>query len=376
MKHPSMAAVRPGMTVDRRGFLAGLAGLSVVLAGCSPREETGAASAARTLSFPDDVGRPVTLKLPVRRTVVFNRYTTEFIRAVAGTDVLVGVDIKAGTAYWPTVTPEMFAGQGQTNPNFEAIVALRPDVVFFPRNSDWRGAAETLAPFDIPVVVMTGWDVLKHEENVALIGRIYEQPERAAALNAFYRGHRDLLARRLAGVTRKRVYLEEVGDYKTLLKGSGWHDMIEEGGGRNVFGDIDILGQPSARGSVQGFQVDPEEILARRPEVIIKLQRGQYEPHPEAASRQVLERLVARPGFGQLPAVRDGQVYHLSYYHASASSKIVGALQIAKWLYPDRFTDIDPAAAMKVWLEDFQGVPYPSEGRYWTSLPILRGEAA
>lgn len=356
------------MIIDRRVLLAGL----LPLAGCSPREAAPGAH-ARRLSFTDDVGRAVTLKLPVRRTVVFNRYTTEFIRAIAGTDVLAGVDIKAGTAYWPTVTPAMFAGQGQTNPNFEAIVALKPDVVFFPRNSDWRGAAETLAPFGIPVVVMTCWDVLKHEENATLLGRIYEQPERAAKLNAFYRGYRDLLGERLKGVQRKRVYLEEVGDYKTLLKGSGWHDMVEQGGGANVFGDVSILDQPSARGSVQGFQVDPEEVLARRPEVIIKLQKGQYEPHSEAASRDILERLVARPGFGQLPAVRDGQVYHLSYYHASASSKIVGALQIAKWLYPDRFTDVDPAAAMKVWLEDFQGVPYPKDGRYWTSLPIVRG---
>ncbi|MDG2527920.1 ABC transporter substrate-binding protein [Caulobacter endophyticus] len=362
--------------LGRRSLLTGLALLPLAaagLAGCSPRERTASQTSARTLSFTDDVRREVTLKLPVRRAVVFNRYTTEFVRAVAGTDVLVGVDIKAGSAYWPTITPQMFAGQGQTNPNFEAIVALRPDVVFFPRNSDWRGAADTLAPFGIPVVVLTCWDVLKHEENAALIGRIFEQPARAEKLGAFYRNYRNLLAERLEGVTRKRVYLEEVGDYKTLLKGSGWHDMIEQGGGLNVFGDVSILGQPAARGTVQGFQVDPEEILARRPEVIIKLQKGQYEPHAEAASRDILERLVARPGFAQLPAVRDGRVYHLSYYHASASSKIVGALQIAKWLYPDRFADVEPEAAMKTWLEQFQGVPYPSTGRYWTSLPILHG---
>ncbi|MEN5146989.1 ABC transporter substrate-binding protein [Brevundimonas diminuta] len=367
------------MRLDRRRVLAGLGLLPVAggaLAACSPRREADAGTGADSLQFIDDVGRSVTLKLPVTRTVVFNRYTTEFIRAIAGPQVLVGVDIKAGSAYWPTVTPEMFAGQSQTSPNFEAIVAMQPDVVFFPRNSDWQGAAQMLAPFGIPVAVITCWDVLKHEENATLLGRIYQRPEAAEKLNAFYRGHRDLLRERLAGVTRKRVYLEEVGDYKTLLKGSGWHDMVQEGGGQNVFGDVNILDQPSARGSVQGFEVDPEEILARRPEVIIKLQRGQYEPHEEAASRQVLERLVARPGFDQLPAVRDGHVYHMSYYFSSASSKIVGALQIAQWLYPDRFGDVDPQGAMKVWLEEFQGVPYPARGRYWTSLPIIRGEKA
>jgi iron complex transport system substrate-binding protein len=88
-----------------------------------------------------------------------------------------------------------------------------------------------LAPFGIPVFVITGWDLLKREENVTPIGRLFGRPERAASLNAFYRGYRDLLTRRLEGVARKRVYIEEVGDDKALLKGSGSHDMGGIGGG-------------------------------------------------------------------------------------------------------------------------------------------------
>ncbi|KAF1042551.1 MAG: hypothetical protein GAK35_02665 [Herbaspirillum frisingense] len=324
------------------------------------------------LHFRDDVGRELTLPVPLKRVVVFNRYTTEFVRAVGGMPAVVGVDIDSarGKQYWPTVKPDMLAGQGQSSPNYEAIVAMRPEVVFFPRNSDWQKAAEVLGRFHITVVVVTAWDVLKHEQNVTLLGRLFGQPQRAERLNAFYRGYRDLLAQRLQGVARKRVYLEEVGNYKTLLKGSGWHDMVELGGGQNVFGDISIAGQSSARGSVQGFLVDPEEVIARRPEVIIKLEPAQYLPHPRAFSEQVLQGIAARPGFGELPAVRSGQVYHISYYLAGGCSKIIGALQIAKWLYPERFADIDPEQAMKVWLEQFQNVP--ASGGYSMSLAELR----
>jgi iron complex transport system substrate-binding protein len=222
------------------------------------------------------------------------------------------------------------------------------------------------------VFVITGWDVLKHEWNVALLGRLLARPERAAKLNAFYRGYRDLLETRLLGVPRKRVYIEEVGDYKALLKGSGWHDMVETGGGVNVFGDVNILDQPKARGTVQGFDTDAEEILARKPDVLIKLYSNQQIAIDAIEARTVLTRLVARPGFANLPAVERGEVYSLSYYHASACSKIVGALRIAKWLYPDRFADVDPDEAMRIWLEDFQGVAAPTSGpgsgRYWTSL--------
>lgn len=334
-----------------------------------------AQTSAHTLRFRDDVGRELTLKTPLKRVVVFNRYTTEFVRAVAGMQVVVGVDIDSARshAYWPTVTPAMLAGQGQSSPNYEAIVAMQPDAVFFPRNSDWQKAATVLGRFGIPVVVVTAWDVLKHEENVTLFGQLFEQPQRADKLNAFYRHYRDLLAQRLQNIPmaqRKHVYIEEVGAYKTLLKGSGWHDMVEVGGGINVFGDVSMLNQPSARGSVQGFSVDPEEIIARRPDVIIKLEPAQYEPHSREFSKQMLEAVAARPGFDRVPAVRNGQVYHISYYLAGGCSKIIGALQIAKWLYPDRFTDIDPDQVMRSWLEDFQQVPAP--GGYTAKLAELR----
>ncbi|MCE7796183.1 ABC transporter substrate-binding protein [Sphingobium sufflavum] len=309
--------------------------------------------------FTDDVGRTVAIRKPVRRVVIFNRYDVEFVRAIAGTGPIMGID--AGTAkeraYWPGLERVAVVGQGQSTPNYDAIVDLAPDLVLIPRNGSWAEADRILAPLGIPVAVMTAWDVLKHEENVTLLGRIFDRPDEAARLNAFYRKWRDLLAVRLKGVERKRVYLEEVGEYRTLLPGSGWHDMIETGGGLNIFRDVAITGANRSRGTVQGFTVDPEEVIARAPDAILKLQPGQYEPHPRAFSAGVLERIAARPGFDAIPAVRSGQVYHISYYLAGGCSKIVGALQIAKWLYPDRFRDVEPEAVMAEWLTRFQHVP-------------------
>jgi iron complex transport system substrate-binding protein len=345
----------------------------------APATQTAQATQTRSIEVvKDDVGRDISLPLPLRRVVVFNRYTTEFIRAIAGMEVVVGfdVDVRKSGAYWPGALATMVVGQAQSNatPNYEAIVQTQPDVVFFARNGPWEEASRVLAPFKIPVFVITGWDVLKHEWNVATLGHLLAKPERAEKLNAFYRDYRSLLEKRLQGVQRKRVYIEEVGEYKALLKGSGWHDMVEAGGGINVFGDVNILDQPKARGTVQGFDTDAEEILARKPDVLIKLYSNQHIAIDADDARSVLTRLVARPGFANLPAVARGDVYSLSYYHASASSKIVGALRIAKWLYPDRFQDVDPDEAMRVWLEDFQGVPAPGPGRYWTSLPAAAAD--
>ncbi|RYX96637.1 MAG: ABC transporter substrate-binding protein [Comamonadaceae bacterium] len=325
-----------------------------------------------TTTITDDLGRQVRLSLPLKRVVVFNRYTTEFIRAIGAMPAVVGVDFDGGrfTDYWPGVTQAMYAGSGQSSPNFEAIVSMRPDAVFMPRNSAWKKAAGILEGFGIPVVVLTGWDLLKHEWNVELLGRLFGQAPKAAQLNAFYRQWRETLRIRLRGAVPRRVYFEEVGDNKTALKGSGWHDMVEAGGGINVFGDISIPGQSTARGNIQNFEVDPEEIQARSPDVIIKLQPGQYKPHPREFSVTQLEKLARRPGLAATPAVKNAQVYHLSYYLASGCSKITGALQIAQWLHPERMAGIDVDAVMGTWLRDFQGVP--AQTGYWHSLAGVR----
>ena len=313
--------------------------------------------------------------LPLRRVVIFNRYTTEFVRAIGAMGAVVGTDIDVARhgRYWPGVTREMFAGSGGTSPNYEAIVAMRPDAILMPRNSAWERTHELLAPAGAPVVVVTAWDYLKHEFNVELLGRLFNRPGAAAELNAWFRRWRQRLDERMAGLReaeRPRVYFEEVGDWRSVLPGSGWHDMIVAAGGRNLFGDVRLGDADGTRGSVNNFSVDPEEVLARRPDAIVKLQPGQYEPHPREFARETLERLARRPAMTGMPAVRAQQVFHLSYYLAGGCSKITGALQLAQWLHPQRMRGLDPMQAMDEWLQRWQGVP-PQRGYAW-SLAELR----
>lgn len=311
-------------------------------------------------SFTDDAGRKVELELPIKRAVIFNRYAVEFARAIGAIDKVVGVDASTmrDPTYWPQFKEADIVGQGQTQPNYEAIVALKPDLVIIPRNSVYEEAAKQLEAFDIPVLVVTAWDTLQHVENVTLFGKLFDEKEKADALNAYYTRYMDLLAERLKGVERKKVYLEEVRDLVTVTPGSGWHDMIEAGGGTNVFGDIDIKKEPSSRGNENSFTVDPEEIIARKPDLVIKLQPGSYQTIPEAKFAESWRAIVAREEISGTPAGQAGDVRLINYYLAGGSSKVTGALQVAKWLYPDLFTDVDPEAAMKEWIEIYQGLPF------------------
>jgi iron complex transport system substrate-binding protein len=364
--------------LKRRSFLTGMAACASlhVQRACASAETRDVLPSFKghgdhALSIRDDLGARLVVKAPMSRLVVFNRYTAEFVRAVAGSEVIIGVDAATAKdrAYWPNLHAAI-TGEGQTHPNYEAIVTAQPDCVLLPRNGDWESARRSLAPFDIPVIVITAWDVLKHEANVSLLGRLLAKEARAAELNAFYNYYRNIISLRTAGLARKRVYFEEVGDYMTVLKGSGWHDMIEIAGGINIFGNVKVTDQPMAPDYVQSFAIDPEEIAERSPDIFVKLQPNQYAPHSKGFSAAVLNAIAKRPCCTNLPAIETGEVYHMSYFLAGGCSKITGALQLAKWLYPQEFADIDPGEAMRVWLERFQYVSYP--GDYWISLAQIR----
>lgn len=314
----------------------------------------------------DDVGRSVEVDLPIERAVIFNRYSVEFARAIGAIDQVVGTGASTyrDPEYWPQFTDANVVGQGQNEPNYEAIIAQNPDLVILPRNGVYEEAARQLEPFGIPVMVITAWDTLKHVENIELMGRLFGHEEQARDLADYYIGYRDLLAERLEGVPTVPVYLEEKSPLVTVTPGSGWHDMIAAGGGENVFGDIVIEDEAAARGNPNAFTIDPEEIVQRAPALIVKLEPGSYAAIPDTQYARTWGVLVNREEIRSTPAAQAGNVHVINYYLAGGSSKITGALQIAKWAHPELFADIDPEEAMRQWIEDFQGLPYQSGMTY------------
>lgn len=321
---------------------------------------------ADAVLFTDDMGRQVAVQQPVERAVIFNRYGVEFARALGAMDRVVGVDQSTyrDPPYWPELNPDMIVGAGQAAPNYEAIVSARPDIVVLPRNGAWEEAIAQLEPFGIPVMVITAWDATKHVQNVSLMGELFDAPERAQELNDFYTGYLALLEERLNGVEPVSIYIEETRPLVTVTPGSGWHDMALQGGALNVFGGIDIAAEPASRGNVNAYTIDPEELVSRSPEVIFRLVPGSYQAIPADTYAQAWAELSARDEIRATPAWQSENTHLVNYYLAGGASKITGALQIAKWAHPDLFADIDPEDAMRVWIEEFQGLPYESGMTY------------
>jgi len=314
----------------------------------------------------DESGYEANFDGPVKRIVALNRYNTEFVRAVAGSDAVAGLDRDAwmDRDYWPEIEEARVVAANQGQIDYESVVAQKPDLLIVPRNGAWQEAREKLAPFGIPVVVLTGWDVLKHEENVSMLGLLTGNKDRADGLNAFFRKHMDLLAERVSGVEQPKVYFEADRENVTILKGSGWHDMIAAAGGRSLFGDIDVATLPESNRNVNIFTVEPEDVAAANPDVVLRLTPAVLAAVPAEKAQALVAELKARPALADSNAVKDGKVYLMSYYVAGGVSKMVGALQLAKWLHPDRFADVDPDAVMREWIEAWQGAKYPGRHTY------------
>ena len=92
-----------------------------------------------------------------------------------------------------------------------------------------------------------------------------------------------------------RVYFEEWDT--PMISGIGWvSELIEAAGGVDIFADR--AGGKSAKERI----VTAEEIIARAPDIII----GSW-----CGKRFRAEKVTARPGFAQLPAVRNGALHEI-----------------------------------------------------------------
>lgn len=371
-------------TLSRRAF-GRLAALSTaaagvgVLAACGTDDTAVAASAGAT-TIVDETGRSIELNLPVRRALSGlggNQYILELVRAVGGEDRIVGatasqITTEGWSGYWDSFkgidTNKLIAGT-TGGFNYDRILELNPDVLLTGSNSPWQEAESKLAPFGIKVVVFTAWEPRFSTVNTQLLGKLFGTETQAAKYrDAVPSAIEKLLRDRLDGLPeseKKRVYFEGAVDYVAGVPG-GWDWVIKYAGGRNIYSDILINGGLGWN----EFTVEPADIVKRNPDFIIKngvqgLPQGFYQPWSKDKFVSTAKSIVARPGFADLTAIRDNNLWLTNNYLISSASKWVGALYLASWLYPDRFKSVDKEAYFRTWVQQYQHTNYIADTEYY-----------
>ncbi|HTL06104.1 MAG TPA: helical backbone metal receptor [Gemmatimonadales bacterium] len=206
----------------------------------------------------DDSGVTTSLAAPPRRVVSLIPATTELVFALGAGDRLVGrttwCDYPAAAAQVPDL------GNG-IDPNIEAVVAAKPDLVLLYKSGANRGAAERLRALGIPTLELATDRIADIDRLIGLLGRALGVPQAAESLAVVT--DRDLAAASRppdSGSAPPSVFIL-VWDRPamTLGRGSFLTEILQRAGARNLFDDL----------ATSSAQVSIEAVAARDPDYIL-----------------------------------------------------------------------------------------------------------
>jgi iron complex transport system substrate-binding protein len=273
----------------------------LLISACAEVEPPGGgADEATSISVIDDAGRTVTLEAPAERVVACAPDAAEVVCAL---DPAALVGRSRYTDYPPELTGLPVVGDFSSI-DVERAAALTPELVVL------AGLEQEPTLAGLEALGLTAY--VHFPESLDDLSAAYERlgellgvPGRAGELTAELTSARERLAERRP--TRSpRVYLEiSAAPLMAACAGSLQHDLLTAAGCENAFADL-----PRAY-----HRVEPEELLAADPEIVLLL------------SGIGVEEAEARAGWSGMSAVRDGRVHALDPdLFSRAGPRIVQAL--------------------------------------------------
>ncbi len=228
------------------------------------------------------------------RIVCLTEETTETLYLLGEDRRIVG--ISGFTVRPPQARREKPKVSAFTSAKIGRIVALQPDLVLAFSDLQADIAAE-LARAGIEVHLFNHRSIAEILRMVRMLGGMIGCEAKAAALADRLEAGVDATRSAAARLPRRpRIYFEEWDD--PLIAGIRWvGEVIEAAGGENCFADLAM--KPLGRDRIIA---DPAEVVRRAPDIILGSWCGKkFRP----------ERVAARPGFGEIPAVRAGELHEI-----------------------------------------------------------------
>ncbi len=281
-----------------------------------PEESGTSGTEAKTRVYTDGIGRQVTLVRHPHRIISLAPSVTEVLYMLGADDRVVGVTTHCD---WPDSVRAKPKIGDLINPNYELILAAKPDLVIASTAGNDRTAVMKLADLGLPVYVTAPRSVEKIFETVSAIGRITDCETRGEELVARMKQRLGEVERRLAGLPPVRAFFIT------------WFDPLLTPG-KETFetGVLRLAGASSISEDIDQFypRYSLEQVLAHDPDAIITVNH-EGSPLPD------LRRL---PGWQRLRAVRDGRIYSLNEVFQHPSPRFVdGVEELARKLHPERF---------------------------------------
>jgi iron complex transport system substrate-binding protein len=334
----------------RFALLAALAGPVALRAGAQTSPPTFAAAPSK-IEVTDEVGRRVTIPVPVRRIVSLAPNLTETIYALGAQDRLVGV-----TDYcdYPPEAQQKARVGGAVNPSLEQIVALKPDLVLAQAvTMNRRETVDALERLGIAVYSANSHSVDGILDSTRHIAEVIGATEQSAVLLKNLRARLDELKRRLAGRSPRRVLFVV------------WSDPLVSVGRQTFIADaLRLAGAESVVETEQDWpRLSLEEVVRQQPEFLIFASS-----HSETV-RTTVEELSERPGWRGLEAIRNRRIAIISDAINRPAPRLIEALEdLARQLHPEAFKEQVENRKWKI--ENRKGATATSDGVPIFSFPF------
>jgi ABC-type Fe3+-hydroxamate transport system substrate-binding protein len=213
---------------------------------------------------------------------------------------------------------------GWINPNFESIVALKPDLVIMIKDQD-KIFGDKIRKLGLKTLSVESTTIKDISDSILRIGKAFGKDEEAREVTENFKFGLDEIRTKTVGVRSKRV-LFVVGrnpgtleDIYAISRGSYINEIIDIAGGANI-----------VKNNVFSVKVSKEAILSLNPEVIIEIN---HERINEDETLKVWDELK------DVSAVKNKEVYILRDTVLLHPSQRVaqGARTIAEILHPEVF---------------------------------------
>jgi iron complex transport system substrate-binding protein len=247
----------------------------------------------------------------------------EILYSIGCGDTIVGKDFTAShysTDVWGVIGDLPDVGY-MWEVNVEQIVALEPDVVFtvifYPQ------VVSALEEKGISVVEIDTSVLSDIPKNIRQIGLIMDKVDSANTLAAKVESQFNVVKAQAENVTSNpRVYFESTlsGDMVSVGRDAMQNQMISWAGGVNIYADS----------TIRFPVVSSEYVLTQNPDVII-LDALNTETYGTT-----IDTIKERPGWDQINAVKNNQIYVIDFYKYGWGPSVVdGLTSFAGWIHPE-----------------------------------------
>ena len=359
----------------------------------------GASAADDMITVTDIAGRTVTVKHGVERVILGEgrmMYSvavldkeSPFQRIVGWKDDMIKFDPDAFRKYQAKFKEDTdrlvnFGSPYAGDFSVEMAIEMKTDLVLLNYSklytAEESGIIEKLEKAGIPVLFIDFRErpLQNTIPSMMMLGQVFAKEAIAMEFIGFYTQQMSIVRNAVGNLPpeeRPVLFIERAAGIKgendccRTFGSSNYGKFVEEAGGIN-WGSTVL--------SAVAGDVSFEAVIAADPDLIVGTGANWKESRPEAwavqlgyeateeVAQEQLARLSGRDGFTQMKAVKNKNFFSMYHQFYNGPYHFVAVQQLAKWMHPEEFEDMDPEATFKEIHDRFLPIDY--SGMFWVQL--------